>query len=103
MPSPQPTLEQLHEELQDLRVQFTNLETRIMAVERDVTADRKQTQEESRKMYEALQRVENKVSGVESLTDANFLAITHMLGVIARKLKVPAKDLKTGDRHGKAR
>lgn len=95
------TLQSLHEELKELRLRFVDLETRIMAVEKKAANDKKEAREEMMEMRKTLGEVKNSVSSLESLEDANFMSITHMLGVIARKLKIPAKELKTGDRGGK--
>jgi predicted nucleic acid-binding Zn-ribbon protein len=92
------TIEQLHEELRGVKITLTDLETRIMAVEKRAADDKKEFQRELKAVGETMNQVKNKVESLESLEDANFLAITHMLGVIARKLKIPAKELKTGAR-----
>lgn len=95
------TLESLHEELKSLKVQFIDLETRIMAVEKKAADDKKELREEMSAVHKTLNEVKSTVANLESLEDANFMAVTHMLSVIARKLKIPPRDLKTGNRGSK--
>ncbi len=91
-------LHEIEESLKGLHLKHTDLETRIMAVEKKASADKSEWQEEMRAMHKQLTEVNNKLSSLETLEDANFLAITHMLGVIGRKLKIPTRELKTGAR-----
>lgn len=97
------TIEQLHTELQSLKLKFTDLETRIMAVELKAANDKKEQQEQMNTMHQMWAKAVDKLAGLESLEDANFMAVTHMLGVIARALKIPQRDLKTGDRRSTGR
>lgn len=101
------TLEELEREVQDLKrdfdVRFTDLQTRLMAVEKKVDDDKKELQAELKTVRTMVGEVKSNVAALESLEDANFMSITHMLGVIARKLNIPKRDLKTGDRRGTSR
>lgn len=92
------TLIGLNEDLKELRILHNDLVARVIAVENKAKIDRDEQQQELRNMQDTLLQVKNKVDSLESLEDANFMAITHMLGVIARKLKIPNKEMKTGAR-----
>lgn len=93
----------VEEEIRGLKVELTRLETRIIAVEKKAIDDKRELQEKMQKVSEQVSEAVSKLEGLETLEDANFMSITHMLGVIARKLNIPKRDLKTGDRRGTGR
>lgn len=101
------TIDDLAREVADLKRDFdlrmTDLQTRIMAVENEAVADKRARQEDTTRMNTTMAEVKSKVANLESLEDANYLSLVHMLGVIGRKLNIPARDLKTGDRRGTRR
>lgn len=96
-----PTIEELHDELKMLKMKVADLEARIMLAERTTDAVKREHREEMAKMGTKLGEVSDALETLQSREDTNFMAQMHILGVIARKLKIPPKELKTGSRQGK--
>jgi len=93
----------LDEVKRDLKLTKEDLEGRILAVERQANNDKKDLWRAMSEFGQGLSALKKETSNLKSLTDANFMSLMHVLTVIANKLDIPPKDLKSGDRRSATR